>query len=164
MTLPITVVNTLTYDQVPPKRPANADLQTGLKQNSTVRAHGDPRFPWAEEFNQQAAQIEALNRVTATAIVLLGYVSGVPKVLSVTACGTRITVDTFTATPVSTGIVEVTWPVNTLPAQLLPPMFWLGDDVDAFPPRGLWIVNGVRIKTKDATGAFAPIPVIFAVV
>jgi hypothetical protein len=159
----ILVSNTLTYDLVPPKRPGLGDLQMALKGNSGAGIHRDPRFPWAEEFNQQAAQIAAMSRVNPVALLHVGYVSGVPSVIAVTGCGSRVVSSVFAVDPVSTGIRDVTWPADTFPPQLLPPIFFLADDVDARVPHGAWIVNGVRIKSMDAGGAFANIGAVVAI-
>lgn len=117
--------------------------------------------PYADLLNQIQRQVAALNRTIAACGFSVEVAAGVPSVTKATACGIAVAPGTFTATHTGAGNQLIEWPQGTFPPFLLKPRCTLDTDVAACAPYAVFVPNssagkdGVRLKTRDQTGAAA---------
>lgn len=142
-----TPINTLTYDQGTPHRPAVPDLQFATKVNDAVYPPDDAQAPFAEEANQQALQVAATGRVTPLAVIDINFSAGTPSVFRQTSVKTVEPV--YVIGDVGNGNTTITWPAGTFPTALYRPVACPTQDLEvnicAFP-----ITNGVQVRTRLA--------------
>lgn len=120
----MTVSDTLTYDETPPRRPGIDDILVTTKEQPAGLPPPNPRYgPTAEEANQSGKQIVALAKVTPTVVMSLMYdsASAEYEVLQFSAAGSDVAIDTFTPTRNAKGDISVTWPAETFPSPAAKP-------------------------------------------
>lgn len=150
----------LTFEQTPVKRPGEADVLDGEKENATPTV--PPHMPNAEEFMQMARQIVALAAMVPLLRMSVEFTGITPTIHSFACVRSDAVSGSFTLTRTGVGVVEITWGATFFPAPNTKPSAntnWNADGrADAVP-----ITNGVRIRTFDGAGAAADIPFTVAV-
>lgn len=142
------ITETCTYDESPPRRPALADLQTGLKLDDAEYPPDDTEMPTAGEANQQAAQLAAIAKVMPVSIFHVRFTAGVADIPSQSSV--QLVEPAFTVVENAAGDTSITWPANTFPSSLVPATAALVENVDATISCAP-ITNGVRVRTRVAT-------------
>src|SRR4051812_25897275 len=108
--------STLTWDLDVPRRASVGDLGGGAKVQAAGTKAPDPvRHLTANDVNQWAKQLAALNSTTAVAKVSVRFWAGAPFVYKVAAPGTGIDAGDSTVTDNGAGDTSITWPANTFP-------------------------------------------------
>lgn len=140
------VANTLTWDLSTPRRAGIDDLRTGTKVNEP----GSPPtadMPAAEEFNQDGAQLAALNKVSPSLIVSVTYSAGAPIIASFTSPGSKLVMGDFTLTDNGAGDTTIAWPANKIPDPIVSPCV----SVNGSTPGGASVqaptTTSVRVRT-----------------
>lgn len=133
-----------------PRRPDLADLGGEDFADNASSAPQKGIDPYAGYYNEHARNLAGLNRLTPTARVWIEWDSGDSEWIIVGAEGMGSTIDdtSFTLTPVSAGIVTVSWDAGTLPAMERKPLVRLTDDFGV----AFAIVmdpNSVRVRTAN---------------
>lgn len=158
----MTVSNTLTWDEDPPRRPALSDITGGTKENRPGRAPDPRTMPCAEEDNQRAKQIAAMGGLLPMAMLYVTFPAGAPTVSSVKAMGTNVVTADFTPVDNGDGDTTIHWASSVLPPVWSAPGVTLAEDVEIDRVRAVYTSVGanqaVRVKTKlGATGTDAAV-------
>lgn len=150
----MTVSNTLTWDESPPRRPGLSDITGGTKENRPGRTPDPVTMPCAEEDNQRAKQIAAMGGILPMAILYVTFPAGAPTVAAVKAMGTNVVTGDFTAVDNAAGDTTVHWASTVLPPVWSAPSVSLVGDVEIDRIRAFYTTVGanqaVRVKTTLA--------------
>lgn len=147
--------NTLTFDDDPPHRAALAELGGGAKENAVDTPPNPVKHPTAEDFNQGAKQLEAFNRMTPIARLLVRFSAGTPSVFVVQAPGSGVVAADFTPIDNAAGDTTIWWTTGSggkLPAAAGVGGLTVTEDVAVDEQRAILTSTGgnpaVRIVTK----------------
>lgn len=144
------VSRTVTFAQSPPKRPAEGDVINGSKTNATATV--PPNFPAAEEFEQFARLLVSYGRMVP--LLRLCIAGGTTPTIASFACVREdIVVSDLVVTRNAAGDVSVTWPSGTFPSPNSRPMACVNAVGAALIPAAVNITNGVRVVTRNTSGA-----------
>ena len=147
----MTVSNTLTWDENPPRRPGLSDITGGTKENRPGRAPDPVTMPCAEEDNQRAKQIAAMAAVVPMAILYITFPAGVPTV-AVKAVGTNVVAGDFTAVDNGPGDTTIHWAASVLPPVWSAPIMSQVEDLEIDRMRAFYTTSGanqaVQVKTS----------------
>lgn len=143
-----------TYDMASPVRPDLAALGGEDFRDSTSSPPQKGRDPYAGLYSEHARNLAGLNRITPTVRIWLEWVGDEWTIIGVDAMGTLVDEDSFTLTPMSTGVVAISWAAGTLPPMQRKPLVHVTDDYG----RGYGIVTGaneinVRLHDEDKVAA-----------
>lgn len=140
-------------DDTGPRRPTLADLGGALLEDDEAAPPDKSRMPYADQLNQWARQIAAIGRVGYIAYLAVDVSGPSPVVTAANAPGSKITVNTFTVTPESSGTYLVSWPANALPALGIRSVAYVTDDIGAYQPIVQKVsATSVRVKTRTSLG------------
>lgn len=147
------VDSTCTFSQATPKRPGEADILNGTKENYPPNAVTPPQMPDAAEFMQMARQLVQLAKMTETIrISITGGAS--PTVHSFACVRDDVLTADITVTRNSAGNLSITWPANKFPASNTKPVVSLNTGAAGnLAPDAVLIANGVQVLTKNSAGA-----------
>jgi hypothetical protein len=146
------VTSTLTFQQVPPKRPGEADIINGTKTNVTATV--PPHMPAAEEYMQIARLAAAFGRMIPLLRISLQYLAGVPSVHSFASVREDIVLGDFTVTDLGVGRTSIVWPAGKFPTANSRPMVSTNRGGAAVAvPDVVLIANGVEVYTADNANA-----------
>ena len=152
---------TLTFDIVPPRRPAVEDIDPTLVDDAEYPpVAGDP---YADQLNQMGLLIQRACALIPVAIFSVRFSAGTPILDSFSCAPTAPITGTFTITDNGTGDVSITWPANTFPTELVKSMATITENVAALAPATVSIANGVRVRTRNPASALADIAFTVAV-
>lgn len=160
----MSVERTASFQQTTPRRPALADVLAGTKQNSTPTV--PPTHPSAEEFHQMAGLLVALGRMTPLIRLSVDFTTGTPTIVSAVTVRDDVLIADFAAVDHADGDTEITWVTANFPGAISRPMAALNGEATANGSRAPFAVmtapsagvTGVRVKTRDHTGALVDIP------
>lgn len=152
----MTVSNTSTWDENPPRRPALGDITGGTKTNRPGKLPDPVTQPCAEEDNQRAKQIAGAGAVLPMALLYVTFPAGVPTIASVRAPGSNVSIANFTAVDNANGDTTIHWLPSVLPAVWSAPSASQADDTEIDRIRAFYTTGGVvpagsqgvRVKTK----------------
>lgn len=151
--------STLTFDESPPRRPSLNDLGGGAKQNDDVAP--DPvRDATAEDFNQMSKLLAALGRIMPVAQLSVTITAGAHVLERVSCAPSAPGLPTFALTDHGVGDISLTWPPGTFPPALARHRAYVTGATPALIAAET-LVDGVRVRTRDAAGA--PVDVTFDV-
>lgn len=108
--------------------------------------------PYAGYYSEHARNVAGLNRLTPTARVWIEWTGAAWIIVGAEGMGTAIDDTSFTLTPVSAGIVTVSWAAGTLPPMERKPLVMLTDSTGVT----FAIVmdpNSVRVRTFNLSAA-----------
>lgn len=149
--------NTLTYEQIPPIRPAIDDVGGGAKINDTVDPPDALTMPTAEDANQTARQLVALGTMTECARFTVAFAVGAPFIETFAVVRTDKVLGDFTIVDNGVGDTTIKWAAATFPAKNSEPHVSVNEDVDHRGAIAFMAVfgadRGVRVKTRDGAGA-----------
>lgn len=151
----MSVSPTVTYKQVPPKRPGEADIINGTKENATSTV--PPHMPAAEEYMQMARQIAAMARTARLLRLTVDYTAGVPYLVELVCMRDDLVLGDFTVTDNGVGDVSITWPVDKLPASSTRPLPGINQATPGMIS-AVAITNGVHVRTQSNLAVDADIP------
>jgi hypothetical protein len=138
---------TITFKQVPARRPAVADVLAGTKTSATPTVPVNMLAP--EEFEQIAQLAVACARMVP--VLRVSVAGGTSPAITAFACiRDDISSSDINVTRNATGDVSVTWPAGTFPASNSQPV--VGSNVAGGSIRWITavpITNGVRVYTVD---------------
>lgn len=138
--------NTSPFDLTPPIRPTK-DHFNGVAKEDDVEDPPDPRSqPNAAEWNTIEWLLLSIGRVMPV-LVFSCSGGGFTKMGS---AKTSLTISDLTYTVNGTGDVSITWPSGSFPSSLVEPMAVLNEGPGQIAVAS--IVNGVQVKTYDASG------------
>lgn len=152
--------DTLTYDQVPPRRPGLDDVGGATQEN-------DPDYPplvgmpTAEMANQAQKLLSAFGAVTPLAIVSVRFNAGTPVVDLYTEV--RSAPAAPTVADLGAGDTSITWSPFPFPAPVARAMVTLSEDLAMLAPVVVPISNGFEVKTRNSAGALADCGFVLAV-
>jgi hypothetical protein len=154
--------NTLTFAEVPPRRPGLDDVGGGHKVNGRIPP--DPaRDLTAEDANQTAKQIVALAGITPLVILQMTYGSGTYQFARLACAIPDLTIERmqsdWTVTINGVGDVTITWPTNTFPQRVAEPEA-LPNGANHILPVAQAVPGGVRVRLKDLTSTSTHAPFI----
>lgn len=136
-----------TFDQVPPFRPALADLGGADYEDDAAFPPDPDTMPNAAEHNERARNQAALNRVAPIALISIAFSGGTPSVQACSGMPTAVVSGLFTVTDNGGGDTSIEWPADTFPSALVPATAALVADFDG-TICAYAITNGVRVKTR----------------
>lgn len=152
----MSVSPTVTFQQVPPKRPGEADVINGAKENATPTV--PPHMPAAEEYMQIARLAVAASKMIPLLRVSIYFATaGVPSVHSFACAREDISTGDLTVTDVGVGHYTITWAAGKFPSSNTRPMATC-NDVGGAVANALLIANGVDVYTTNSAGAPTDIP------
>jgi hypothetical protein len=159
----MSVSPTVTFQQVPPKRPGEADIINGVKENATPTV--PPHMPAAEEYMQIARLAVAASKMIPLLRVSIEFaVAGVPNIHTFACAREDIATGDLTVTDLGVGRTTITWATGKFPSPNTKPMVSCNrTGVAVGVANVLPIVNGVDIYTTDIAGAATDIPFTVAV-
>lgn len=153
----MTVSDTLTYDLATPIRPGLTNIRNGVKTNDSEIPVDQP---CAEEHNQMAQQIAALNKVNPVLIISCSNAT-TPAAISFTTPGGSLLIGDFTVadtTGGATGDTTISWSALKLPTSLVQPMAFVNGNTPAMISASMPTSTSVRVITKDAANAAVDVP------
>lgn len=83
--------------------------------------------PYAGLYSEHSRNLTGLNRMIAFAALWLEHDGSSWNVIYVDAMGTLVEAESFTVTPVSTGVVDIEWEAGLLPAMSRKPVVMCTD-------------------------------------
>lgn len=149
----MSVSNTLTFDETPPRRPGLSDITGGTKEDDPAHEPDPATMPTAAEDNQKSKQIAAHAKVADLAILTVTFSSGAPSIANVKALGTNITVDSFDVVDNGVGDTTIWWTdAEVLPPTAGAPTVSQCDDTEIDRLRAFYTTHegnpAVRVKSK----------------
>ncbi len=156
----MTVSNTLTWDEDPPRRPGLSDITGGTKEDDPSSPPDPITMPTASEHNQSAAQIAALGVVAPLARLYVTFSGGTPSIANVLAPGTNVVAGDFTVVDNAAGDTTIHWASSVLPPVSGGPSVSVAGDTEIDRARAYYTTvssnQAVRVKTKlSSTGTDA---------
>ena len=107
--------NTLTYDDVPPHRPALSELGGGTKENRPGYAPNPVTMATAEDFNQMSKQLAALGAMAPLVQFDVTISAGTPVIANFTSLRQGLVLGDFTVTDAGVGSTQISWLATKLP-------------------------------------------------
>jgi len=147
------IVNTLAL--VPPRRPTIEDFGGVAKKDDAKYPPNPVTMPTAPDWNEKVRMLAAAWRVIPVAIIPVTFPSPGTPTIGTPTCGNEELMPPatpFTATPNAPGDTTITWPANTFPASIIPPMAIITIDGSWAQPVALPVSNGVQVKTRTTAG------------
>jgi hypothetical protein len=138
----------LTAPEGGPRRPSLDDLGGGQLEDDDPNP--DPGQPSAAPLNQATMQAAALAKVIHAAVISVEFAAGVPSIAQLTAAGTNVNVGTFTVTDNSPGDTTISWPAQSSPPTVPPPVANAIATANSTSARIITttpVTNGVRVTT-----------------
>lgn len=147
----MSVATTLTFKQVPPHRPDEADILNGVKENRPPGAAVPPDVPAAEEYMQIARQVVALARMAPLLRVGVVWSGSTPLAQSLACIRDDVLLGDLTVSVVSSK-VRVAWPADKFPGPQSPPMVTLNSSSTARVVSATIGTNYVDVAVLDGSG------------
>ena len=139
-----------------PVRPDLAALGGADFRDSTGSPPQKGRDPYAGLYSEHSRNLAGLNKFVPTARIWMEWVVADSEwtIIGVDAMGTLVDEDSFEVTPMSTGVLSISWAAGTLPPMQRKPLVTVTDDYG----RGYGIVTGaneinVRLHDEDKVAA-----------
>lgn len=150
-----------TWNLTPPRRPGINDVGGGAKTQSAAYPPDPATKPTADDVNQWQFQLVAIAGMIPCATITVAN-SGSPAMTDVASpidavAGHTTSGDVLTVTDNGVGDTSITWAANTFPPPIGKPKAYVTGATTAEIAVDA-ITNGVRIRTKDNTGAAVDVP------
>ncbi len=154
----MTIPTVCTFDLESPSVPRRAGL-TDLLEGGTSKSNDaeyppdEETMPTADEYNQHAFQLAALNRISPLLAINVYYVNGTPTVRRFSSVTANLAIEDFQVTDTGTGDATITWPANVLPEPILPPVASIVGTTPLVICASQPTVRSVRVVTKSDAGS-----------
>lgn len=142
----------LVFDLETPRRPTLDDVDPTIEDEAPFPHAGEP---YANQLNQWARLCAAYGRVLPVAIIEVDFTGGgVPFIETLTSCSEVLTASDLPAPADNgTGDTTITWPADAFPIPICSADAHMVADAEWLAPIALPVANGVRVKTRAASGA-----------
>ena len=141
-----------TYDGDPPNaiapyRPTAEDFGAELADDQAYPPDPETQ-PTAAAWNQKINVAAAHARVGAVALIYVRFVAGAPVVDSFSSVSSTLVAGDVTFIDNADGDTDVAWPVDSLPAPLMPAVAHVVEDVEIDRVRTISGAHSARVVTK----------------